>query len=105
PLLKRRGVLTTTLRHELAHVFIDSIGGNRGPRWLGEGFAIHLAGEGRQFAHYSARAELSNDELERRLEHPRTQTEMRELYAQAYRAVAELVRQQGEASVWKKLAN
>ena len=103
-LLKKRGVLFTTLRHELAHVVIDSISSKHAPRWLEEGLAIYLAGEGRLFAHYTRGANLSQDELARRLEHPRTQTEMRELYAQAYLAVAELVRQQGEPSVWKKLA-
>ena len=103
-LLKRRGVLTTTLRHELAHVFIDGASHDRAPRWMKEGFAIYLAGEGRSFAHTRGGA-ISVDELERRLEHPRTQSEMRELYAQAYLAVMERVRQQGEASVWQKLAN
>ena len=103
PLLKKRGVLFTTLRHELAHVVIDLVSNNRAPRWLEEGFSIYLGGEGRLFAHYT-RASIAGDELERRLEHPRTQSEMRELYAQAYLAVSELVRQQGEASVWKKLA-
>jgi len=103
-LLKRRGVLANTLRHELAHVFIDAIGRDRAPRWLEEGFSIYLAGEGRLFAPYSGGGNLSQAELERRLEHPRTQAEMRELYAQAYLAVSELVRQQGEASVWNKLA-
>jgi hypothetical protein len=45
-ILKRRGVLVTTLRHELAHVVIDRVSANRAPRWLEEGFAIYLAGEG-----------------------------------------------------------
>lgn len=104
PLLKRRGVLTTTLRHELAHVFIDSVSRNRAARWLEEGFAIYLAGEGRLFEHYTRAGNLSNDELERRLEHPRTQSDMRELYARAYLSVSDMVRQQGEASVWQKLS-
>ena len=43
---KRRGVLITTLRHELAHVLIDALSNNRAVRWLEEGFAIYLAGEG-----------------------------------------------------------
>jgi hypothetical protein len=101
-LLKKRGVLFTTLRHELAHVVIDQVSNNRSPRWLEEGFSIYLAGEGRLFAHYT-RSTLASDELERRLDHPRTQSEMRELYAQAYLTVSEIVRQQGEASVWQKL--
>jgi stage II sporulation protein D len=103
-ILKRRGVLFTTLRHELAHVVIDSASNNRAPRWLEEGFAIYLAGEGKLFSHYQPRGALSNEELEKRLERPGSQQDMRALYAQAYASVAELVRTQGEASVWKKLA-
>src|SRR2546425_7973040 len=39
-ILKHRGVLITTLRHELAHAVIDTVSHNRAPRWLEEGFAI-----------------------------------------------------------------
>src|SRR5205807_5522168 len=55
-ILKRRGVLFTTLRHELAHVVIDSATNKRAPRWLEEGFAIYLAGEGKLFSHYQTRS-------------------------------------------------
>ncbi len=103
-ILQRRGVLFTTLRHELAHVVIDSVSNNRAPRWLEEGFAIYLAGEGKLFAHYAPRGVLANEELEKRLERPGSQQDMRALYAQAYRSVVELVRTQGESAVWKKLA-
>ena len=103
-LLKRRGVLTTTLRHEMAHVIIDAISHNRAPRWLAEGFALYLAGEGRSISQYAARGANSIEDLEKRMEHPRTQAEMRALYAQAYLTVAQLIRDQGEASGWKKLA-
>jgi hypothetical protein len=103
-LLNRRGVLTTTLRHELAHVFIDAVSRNRSERWLEEGFAIYLAGEGRLFANHVRRGAMATDELERSLEHPRNQAEMHALYAQAYLNVNQIVRDQGEASVWKKIA-
>lgn len=103
-LLKKRGVLFTTLRHELAHVAIDSIG-HRAPRWLEEGFALYLAGEGPTISRYVMRGLLLDEELEERMQHPRTQEEMRSLYAQAYITVAEMVRNQGETSVWKKLGN
>ena len=103
-ILQRRGVLTSTLRHELAHAVIDVISHNRAPRWLEEGFAIYLAGEGRLYSHNVPRGVLSNEELEKRLVRPTSQQEMRALYAQAYRSVANTVRQAGESGVWKKLA-
>jgi stage II sporulation protein D len=103
-ILKRRGALTTTLRHELAHVVIDAVSHNRTPRWLGEGFAIYLAGEGPMFARYATKTKLSTDEIEKRLARPGSQQEMRMLYSLAYNQVLELVRAGTEASVWKKLA-
>jgi hypothetical protein len=103
-LLKQRGVLFTTLRHELAHAVIDAVSQNRAPRWLAEGLAIHLAGEGQTFKQYVKRGLYSDDELEKRLERPSSQQDMRGLYAQAYITVAAMVRDHGEASVWQKLA-
>jgi SpoIID/LytB domain protein len=102
-ILKRRGVLNTTLKHELAHVIIDLIGHDRAPRWLEEGFAIYLAGEGAMFSHTSG-GTLSDEELEKRLEHPRSQADMRSAYGDAYLKVKEMIRNGGELSVWKNLA-
>ena len=103
-ILKRRGSLTTTLRHELAHVVIDAVSHNRAPRWLSEGFAIYLAGEGQMFVRYATKTKLSPDEIEKRLERPGAQQEMRMLYALAYNQVVEIIRAGTEAGVWKKLA-
>jgi SpoIID/LytB domain protein len=103
-ILKRRGVLANTLRHELAHTIIDSISSNRAARWLGEGFAVYLAGEGPSISRYAPARRLSVDELEQRLERPGSQKDMRALYAESYLAVMDLVRSQGEASVWKSLS-
>ena len=103
-LLERRGALWMTLRHELAHVVIDAVSRNRAPRWLAEGLAIYLAGEGQSMSHYAPKTRLNSDELERRLERPTSQQDMRALYAQAYLRVSELVHSQGEASLWKRLA-
>jgi len=102
--LKRRGSLTTTLRHELAHVVIDAVSHNRAPRWLGEGFAIYLAGEGSMFVRYATKTKLSPDEIEKRLERPGSQQEMRLLYSLAYNQVSYLIQSESEAGVWKKLA-
>ena len=103
-ILKQRGVLFTTLRHELAHVMIDAVSNKRAPRWLEEGFALYLAGEEQTISRYAMRSRLTEDELEQRLEHPRTQVEMRTVYAEAYLTVAETIRRHGEASVWQKLS-
>jgi SpoIID/LytB domain protein len=103
-LLKRRGVLTNTLRHELAHVVIDAISHNQAPRWLEEGFALYLAREGPTISRYQRRGPLTTDELEKRLERPGSQQDMRALYAEAYRAVFDLIKTGGEASVWKRVA-
>ena len=103
-ILKQRGVLFSTLRHELAHVVIDAVSHNHAPRWLAEGLALHLAGEGPTIKQYQKRGLYAEEELERRLERPTSQADMRGLYAQAYLSVAEIIRNQGESSVWKKLA-
>jgi hypothetical protein len=42
--LRDRGVLERTIRHELVHVMADSALGNR-PAWVREGAAIYFAGE------------------------------------------------------------
>jgi SpoIID/LytB domain protein len=103
-ILKRRGVLTTTLRHELAHAVIDAISNSRAPRWLEEGFALYLAGEGSTISRYATKAKPTTDQIEKKLERPSSQQDMRALYAAAYGAVLNLIRNESEASVWKKLA-
>jgi stage II sporulation protein D len=104
-ILKQRGVLFTTLRHELAHIMIDSVSNKRAPRWLEEGFSLYLAGEGQAIFRYAMRSRLAEDDLEQRLQRPGSQVEMRTLYAEAYLMVAELIRRQGEPSVWTRLAS
>ncbi len=53
---------------------------------------------------YQGKRTLPPEELEKRFDRPSSQPEMRALYAQAYNDVFYLVRNNGEASVWKKLA-
>jgi len=45
--LVQRGILQSTLRHEIAHVLADPVLADR-PLWVREGLAAHLAGEARR---------------------------------------------------------
>jgi hypothetical protein len=71
---------------------------------LEEGFALYLAAEGQAISRYATHSRLAEADLEQRLQRPRTQVEMRTLYAEAYLMVAEMIRRQGEPSVWNKLS-
>jgi SpoIID/LytB domain protein len=103
-LLQKRGILNSTLRHELSHALIEILGDGRTPRWLAEGLCIHIAGEGRQYSQGPVSKRLDVAELERRLQKPTSPEESRRLYAMAYQQVRSMIRSQGEAAVWKRIA-
>jgi hypothetical protein len=102
-ILRSRGVLEQTLRHEYAHTVIENLSGGNAPRWLSEGLAAHVAGEGALLAYKQSKEQLSVEELEKRLAQPASAEEMHELYAAAYREVSALIRTEGEAEVWRRL--
>jgi hypothetical protein len=103
--LNRRGLLAPTLRHEYAHAVIDALSRSRAPLWLSEGLAAHVAGEGRMLTRGAPlQGKLSREELEKRLAAPANAADMRALYAAAFREVSALIRAQGEADVWRRVA-
>ena len=103
-LLKQRGILETTLRHELVHVVLDAIGGPQTPRWLAEGMAIYFSGEGKLLERYGRGPSLAVNELEQKLAAVHSAEEMKIAYANAYKLVRDLVRREGETKVWKRVA-
>jgi stage II sporulation protein D len=102
--LKQRGILETTLRHELVHVLIDAAGGGQTPRWFAEGIALYVSGEGKQLERYAKGPSMSPSVLEQKLASARSAEEMKTVYAAAYKMVQELVRVEGEGKLWKRVA-
>jgi SpoIID/LytB domain protein len=102
--LQRRGILETTIRHELVHVLIDGLGSGRTPRWLAEGMALNVAGEGPMLQRYLPKSRISTVALEQQLASASTPEEMRTAYAAAYDEVRNMIKNRGEARVWQGLA-
>lgn len=95
--LCRLGSLRELVRHEMAHVAIDHVGGKSVARWLHEGYATIFAGE----KYTSVRPTA---DLECRLVRARSNEERRQLYAEAATKVAELLAKTGERALWQALA-
>jgi hypothetical protein len=85
--LRGRGILETTLQHELLHQLVDEHSKGNSPTWLSEALAIYNSGE---IAFLKpARKKVEHDELkwnqlERRLEKTTTQADAEHLYFQLY---------------------
>jgi SpoIID/LytB domain protein len=104
-LLRRRGVLNATLRHEMTHAVIEGLGGGRAPRWMAEGLAIYVAGEAASLRRIDNKSRLSRDDLERKLMRPASVTESRKLYAMAYHEISAMIEAEGEEGVWRRVAH
>ena len=104
-LLKQRRILETTVRHELVHVLIEAIGGGQTPRWLTEGMAVYVAGEGRLIESRPQMNLMSPPTIEQSLASAKSATDMRNAYAAAYNLVKQLIRNEGEQKVWKRVAD
>jgi SpoIID/LytB domain protein len=107
-LLRRRGILNTTLRHEMAHAVIEALSGGRAPLWMAEGMAVHVAGEAAKLPRIDNKNRLSREDLERKLMQSVSAPESRKLYAMAYHEVRAMIQAEeadGESGVWRRIAH
>ncbi|MBO0860155.1 MAG: SpoIID/LytB domain-containing protein [Chloracidobacterium sp.] len=103
-LLRRRGVLNTTLRHEMTHAVIEVLSGGRAPLWMAEGLAIYTAGEAATLPRIENKNKISREDLERKLMRSVPFVESRKLYAMAYSEVHSMIEAEGELGVWRRVA-
>ena len=98
--LKRKGILLSTLRHELTHLAIHRRRAPGVPQWFEEGLVLYLTGEQVNAALSHALAGLS---LERAVTRPRSETEMKAAYAAALARIRALAHSRGEVVLWQIL--
>lgn len=85
--LRERGILETTLRHELMHQLADVMSKGRCPIWLSEALAVYHSGEIALLKPARKKAEaneLKLSALEKRLEKMASHAESERLYFQLY---------------------
>ncbi len=98
--LNHKGILESTLRHELTHLVIHRLRAREVPQWFEEGMVLYLTGEqvtGHHGSAFSARG------LEEMITKPRSEAEMKAAYALAGEKVRRIARQRGETALWQML--
>lgn len=98
--LQEKTILDSTLRHELIHLFVESRARTGTPLWFREGLVLYLA-EPQQNA---APVAMPEREIERALERPASQEELRRAYAAARTRVQQMVQQNGRETVLEWLS-
>ena len=98
--LKRKGILQSTLRHEVAHLVIHRRRAPGVPQWFEEGLVLYLTGEQINAAPVH---DFAGRSLEQAVTRPRSEAEMKAAYAAALAKVRALARQRGEAALWQML--
>ncbi len=89
--LRARGVLESTMRHEMLHVVMEADGAPGLPVWFREGLVDYLTGE---------RASAPSGTVDTSLRQRSSADSARQAYAEAAGSVAVLVRRYGETAVF-----
>jgi stage II sporulation protein D len=93
--LKEKGILESTLRHELVHLLVESHAHAGTPLWFREGLVLYLADPEKK----SQPVVMPEREIEAALHHPGSRDELERAYAAARTRVAEMVQQNGRNTV------
>ncbi|HLW53737.1 MAG TPA: SpoIID/LytB domain-containing protein [Candidatus Angelobacter sp.] len=93
--LKEKGIVDSTLRHELTHIFVESRARAETPLWFREGLVLYLAEPSRIVAPVA----MSEQAMEAALDHPADRESLDRAYAAARTHVAELVERNGHDTV------
>jgi stage II sporulation protein D len=99
-LLKRKGILETTLRHELTHLVVHRGRASSVPHWYEEGLVLYLTRE--QTGPVAGELSLGRN-LEQVISKPRSEAEMKAAYAVALERVRKIAAQRGEEALWRIL--
>jgi len=94
--LKQKGVLESTLRHELFHVLVESRGRADLPLWFREGLVLVLSAPEEKDVPAEA---MSDRRMEKILENPASREQMQQAYRAARLRVAQLILKFGRAAV------
>jgi stage II sporulation protein D len=98
--LARRGILASTLRHEVTHLAVHKLRAPEVPRWYEEGLVLYLTGER---VNASAAGGSTGRSLEESVSRPRSEAEMKAAYARALERVRGLARRRGPGALWQVL--
>ena len=99
-LLERKGILESTLRHELTHLIVHRARASSVPHWYEEGLVLYLTHQQVESVHSRL---PSGRNLEDAISNPRSEAEMRAAYALALERVRKIAAQRGEAALWRML--
>lgn len=94
--LEKRGILESTLRHEVLHVLVEARAATKTPLWFREGIVLVLSNENMQG---SATPEMTDGQIEAVLRQPTNRQEVQKAYAAAASRVSALMRQYGKEAV------
>ncbi len=94
--LKSKGVLESTLRHELLHLLVEERARAGTPVWFREGLVLYLSNAS---ARESADGSMTLEQMEAILEKSQKRDEVEKAYAAARARIASLVREHGKETV------